>query len=61
MDVCDRALFSRVAAMKDGTKAKLSIRKHYVATLKALNRMRESRGRHLVNLRGLKYGIAVDN
>ena len=60
VDVCDRALFSRVAAMKD-PKAKLSIRKHYVATLKALNRMRESRGRHLVNLRGLKYGIAVDN
>ena len=46
--------------MKD-PKAKLSIRKHYIATLKALNRMRESRGRHPVNLRGLKYGIAVDN
>ena len=60
VDVCDRALFSRVAAMKD-PKAKLSIRKHYVDTLKALNRMRESRGRHPVNLRGLKYGITVDN
>ena len=60
VDACDRELFSRVAAMKD-PKAKLSIRKHYVATLKALNRMRKSRGRRLVNLRGLKYGIAVDN
>ena len=39
MDACDRDLFSRVAAIKD-PKAKLSIRKHYVATL--LHRQAES-------------------
>ena len=60
VDAADRELFSRVAAMKD-PKAKLSIRNHYVATLKALNRMRESRGRRPVYLRGLKYGIVMDN
>ena len=41
--------------MKD-PQAKLSIRKQYINTLKALNRMRESRGRPAVNLRGLQYG-----
>ena len=60
VDAADRELFSLVAAMND-PKAEPPIRKQYVATLKALNRMRESRGRHPVNLRGLKYGIAVDN
>ena len=55
IDTDDRDLFRRVAAMKD-PQAKLSIRKQYIDTLKALNRIRESRGRPAVNLRGLQYG-----
>lgn len=60
VDAADRNLFSRVAAMKD-PKTKLAIRKQYIDTLKALNRMRAAQGRRPVYLRGLKYGIVVDN
>ena len=60
VDTSDRNLFSQVAAMKD-PKAKLSIRRQYIDTLKALNRMRKSHGRRPIHLRALKYGVVVDN
>ena len=60
VDAADRDLFSRVAAMKD-PKTKLAIRKQYIDTLKALDRMRAAHGQRPVYLRGLKCGIVVDN
>ena len=55
----DAEIFNTVAALKD-PRASLSVRRHYIDTLKALNRMSYSLGRPVRNLRQLKYGTALD-
>jgi hypothetical protein len=52
-DKSDLELFEAVAAMKD-PKAKMKVRRHYIETHKALNRMRRANSRKLVNIRRLK-------
>jgi hypothetical protein len=55
----DAEIFATVAALKD-PKAPLSVRRHYIDTLKALNRMSYSLGRPVRKLRQLRYGTARD-
>jgi hypothetical protein len=52
-DESDLALFEAVASMKD-PKAAMTVRRQYIETHKALNRMRQAYGRVPVNLRELK-------
>lgn len=52
-DESDIEIFKFVKSMKD-PKANIEVRRHYIETHKALNRMRQASGRKLVNLRRLK-------
>jgi hypothetical protein len=52
-DKSDRELFEAVKSMKD-SKAKIEVRRHYIETHKALNRMRQANNRTPVPLRQLK-------
>lgn len=52
-DTADRALFKAVMQMKDPTHP-MTIRRQYIETLKALNRMRKANGRKPVNIRPQK-------
>jgi hypothetical protein len=52
-DESDMELFKAVKSMDD-PKADMEVRRHYIETLEALNRMREANSRQLVDLRRLE-------
>ncbi len=54
-EAADRELFEAVAEMKDPA-APMRVRRQYVETLKALNRMRQANGKPLINIRPKKRG-----
>jgi hypothetical protein len=57
-EAADRELFEAVAEMKDPS-APMRVRRHYVETLKALNRMRRANSKPPINIRPKKQASSV--
>jgi len=54
-EAADRELFEAVGEMKDPA-APMRVRRQYVETIKALNRMRQANGKPPINVRSKRQG-----